>query len=90
MRCPEKDNEHDDVMELKKMWRELGRMQELEVQELETELPFEETNVRRATVAESRLYPSLPSHKLPPPERLFVSKNKVMESFVVESLIPLT
>ena len=53
-------------------------------------LPFEEINVKRATVAESRLYPSLPSHKSPPPERFLFSKNKVMESSVVESLIPLT
>ena len=60
------------------------------MQELVTELPFEETNVKRATVSESRLYPSLPSHKSPPPERFVFPKNKVMESSVVESLISLT
>ena len=61
-----------------------------DTREIETELPFEEINVKRATVAESRLYFSLPSHKSPPPERFLFSKNKVMESSVVESLISLT
>ena len=53
-------------------------------------IPFEETYVKRATVAESRLYASLSSHKSPPPERFLFSKNKVMEASVVESLKPLT
>ena len=45
MRCPEEDKEQDDVMaELEKLWTELGRTQELEGQELETKLPFEEKN----------------------------------------------
>ena len=49
VRCPEEDKEQDDVMELEKLQRKLGRVQELEVQELETELPFEETNVHAAS-----------------------------------------
>ena len=52
-------------------------------------IPFEETNVNRASVGESLSNPSPPSHRSPPPVLLF-RKYKTMVSVVVESFIPLT
>ena len=57
--------------------------------ETELTIPLEETNVNRATVGESLLNPSLPSHSSPPPV-LFLFSKKVIKSVVVESFKPLT
>ena len=53
-------------------------------------IPFEETNVNRASVGESLSNPSPPSHRSPPPVLLLLRKYKTMVSVVVECFIPLT
>ena len=54
--------------------------------------PFEETNVKQATVGETLLYPSSPgpSQSSPPPDLFLFSKNNVTASLVVSFLRPLT
>ena len=43
-------------------------------------IPFEDRNVKQATVAESLPYPSSPGHNSPPQDLLLFRKNKVTAS----------